>query len=105
MKCSSCINLVGSGTRYVITPTLGLGAHYYFSRHMRFEANASGFAIPHHYTIWDSDATLNFRFLGHVELRVGAKAYHFKTSPLATFYVRGTLASAFFGVRWYSNSE
>lgn len=99
------ISLVGAGTRYFISPTLGLGAHYYSSRHVRFEVNASGFAVPHHWTIWDTDASVNLRVLGHVELRVGAKAFHFKTSPSAEFFLRGTMASAFVGVRWYSNSE
>jgi hypothetical protein len=99
------INLVGQGTRNIITPTFGLGGHYYWSRHLRFEVNGSGFAVPHHWTVWDTDATVNFRFLGHLELRVGAKAFHFKTSPLADFYVRGTMASAIVGLRWYSNSE
>ncbi len=99
------ISLVGSGTRAIISPTFGLGGHYYSSRHVRFEVNGSGFAVPHHWTIWDTDATVNFRFLGHLELRAGAKAFHFKTSPLAAFYLRGTMASAFVGLRWYSNSE
>jgi hypothetical protein len=99
------ISLVGSGTRFFISPTFGLGGHYYSSRHVRVEVNGSGFAVPHHWTIWDTDATVNFRFLGHVELRVGAKAFHFKTSPSAAFFLRGTMASAFVGVRWYSNSE
>ena len=99
------IDLAGSGTRAIISPTFGLGGHYYSSRHVRFEVNGSGFAVPHHWTIWDTDATVNFRFLGHVELRVGAKAFHFKTSPSAAFYLRGTMASAFVGLRWYSNSE
>ncbi|MGD0871040.1 MAG: hypothetical protein ABSB88_15905 [Bryobacteraceae bacterium] len=99
------ISLVGSGTRAIISPTLGLGAHYYSSRHVRFEVNGSGFAVPHHWTIWDTDATVNLRLLGHVELRLGAKAFHFKTSPVAAFFLRGTMASAFVGVRWYSNSE
>ena len=99
------INLSGAGTRFFVSPTFGLGGHYYSSRHVRFEVNGSGFAVPHHWTIWDTDATLNLRFLGHVELRVGAKAFHFKTSPSAAFFLRGTMASAFVGVRWYSNSE
>jgi hypothetical protein len=99
------ISLVGAGTRYFISPTFGLGGHYYSSRHVRFEVNGSGFAVPHHWTIWDTDASVNFRFLGHIELRLGAKAFHFKTSPMAQFYMRGTMASAFVGVRWYSNSE
>ena len=99
------INLVGTGKRYFLSPTFGLGAHYYASRHVRLEVNASGFTVPRHFTIWDTDATLNVRLLGHLELRMGAKAFHFKTSTQAEFYTRGTMASAFFGLRWYSLSE
>jgi len=99
------INLGASGTRAVITPTFGLGAHYYQSRHVRIEANASGFAIPHHWTIWDTDATINLRLIGHLELRLGGKAFHLKTSTQAEFFTRGTMAAAFVGLRWYQLSE
>ena len=99
------ISLIGAGTTYFVLPTFGLGAYYYPSRHFRFEANASGFTIPHHSTIWDTDASLNMRVAGHIEIRLGAKAFHFKTSTQAEYFVKGTMASAFFGLRWYSNSE
>jgi hypothetical protein len=99
------INLVASGTRKIISPTFGLGAHYFETRHFRIEANASGFVIPHHYTIWDADATINLRLIGHVELRLGAKAFHLKTSTQADYFNHGTLTSAMIGLRWYQLSE
>jgi hypothetical protein len=88
-------------SHWFISPAIGLGASEYVSRHLRLEMNATGFAIPHHSTIWDADATANIRF-GHIELRVGGKAFHFKTSPAQEFFARSTLGSAFVGVRWYS---
>jgi hypothetical protein len=96
------LSYAGEGTRSFFAPTLGLGATEYVSRNFRLEANASGFAIPHHTTIWDADASANLRF-GHFELKLGAKAFHFKTSTQAEFFVRSTMASAFVGLRWYSD--
>jgi hypothetical protein len=95
------ISYVGIGTKYFISPEFGLGTAYYAGRHVRWEANAAGFAWPHKYTIWDADTSLNVKY-GHLELRVGAKALHIKTSTNADFYNRGTLGTAFVGVRWYS---
>jgi hypothetical protein len=96
------LTYAGQGTRAFFAPTLGVGVTKYVSRSFRLEANATGFAIPHHTTIWDTDASANLRF-GHFELRVGAKAFHFKTSTQAEFFVRNTMASAFVGLRWYSD--
>jgi hypothetical protein len=90
-----------NGSHSFITPDLGLGVTQYLSPHIRLEANASGFTIPRHTTVWDADASLNLRS-GHFELRVGAKAFHFKTSTQAEFYTRGTQGSGFVGLRWYS---
>jgi hypothetical protein len=95
------ISYQGEGTRAFISPTLGVGVAKYVSRNFRLEADATGFAIPHHFTIWDTDASANLR-LGHFEFRVGAKAFHYKTSTQAEFFVKNTMASAFVGLRWYS---
>ena len=95
------LSYAAQGSRWYLTPSFGLGAHEYVSRNFRLEANASGFTIPHHTSIWDADASANLRF-GHFELKVGAKAFHLKTSTLAQFYMRGTMASALVGLRWYS---
>ena len=91
-----------SGTKSLVLPSFGIGLSQYLSRHVRLEGNASGFAIPHHATTWDADASLNLR-AGHWELRVGAKALHFKTSTKADFFLRGTQTSGFVGLRWYSD--
>jgi hypothetical protein len=86
---------------WFVLPSVGLNATEYVSRHFRLEASASGFTIPRHNTIWDADASANVR-LGRIELRVGAKAFHFKSSTAQAYYGRGTLSSAFVGIRWYS---
>lgn len=91
-----------SGNKTLYAPTLGLGLDYYVTRKFRLEANASGFALPHRWTIWDSDASTGYR-IGKLELRVGGKAFHFRTSPKSDYYLRGTLAGAFAGVRFFLN--
>jgi hypothetical protein len=95
------ISYAASETKWFIIPTFGLSATEYFTRNIRFEASADGFAIPHHSTLYEGESTLNMR-VSHFELRGGAKLFHYKTSTTQDFYVRGTMASVFFGIRWYS---
>lgn len=95
------ISYAGIGSRWFIFPEFGLEAQYFSGRHLRLEANASGFMFPHRDTVWDADASANVKF-GHLEFRLGAKAMHFKTSPQAEYYMFGTPAGAFVGVRWHS---
>ena len=82
-------------------PTLGLGVSEYLSHHVRIEANASGFTIPHHSSIWDGDFTVNVR-VGHLEIGAGAKAFHFKTSTSGPYYLRGTLFAPAVQLRLFS---
>jgi hypothetical protein len=96
------ITYAGQGSRWFISPELGLGVAYFGGRRFRVEANAAGFTIPHHNSVWDADGSLNFR-QGHFELRVGARGFHFKTSTNAEQYMRGTMYSGFIGLRWYSD--
>ena len=95
------ITYMASGTRWYITPTLGIGTEYWLNRNVRFESNVSGFTIPHHTTTWDADASINFRY-GHFEIGAGAKAFHFKTSTDGPYYLRGTLYSPAVQIRWFS---
>jgi hypothetical protein len=95
------ISYAASGTKWFILPTFGLSATEYLTPHIRFEASADGFAIPHHSTLYEGESTINLR-VSHFEVRGGAKLFHFKTSTSQDFYMKGTLASVFFGVRWYS---
>ena len=99
------INLSGAGTKHVISPEFGLALSYYPSRHVRIEAEGSGFGFPHRYYDWDGDVSVNYRVMKHFEIRAGGRGYGLKTSTDADYYLRGRWVSAFVGVRWYSNSE
>ncbi len=94
------IQTTAYGTDWFIYPSFGLGADYLISHRLRFEARASGFAFPHRSTIWDADASLNYRF-GKFEIQGGAKAFHFKTSPEKVEYVHATYPGVYIGLRWY----
>jgi hypothetical protein len=89
-----------AGTRSIIYPTLGLGFEGTLARHLRFEAKGSGFALPHRSVIGDAEASAGVRF-GHVEVIVGARLFHFKTSPKTDEYVSGTLYGPYAGLRYY----
>jgi hypothetical protein len=95
------ISYATSGTRWFAGPILGIGVAEFGSRHFRFEANASGFAIPHHNAIWDADASANIRY-GHIEVRIGGKALHYKTTTQSDFFIKNTMGAAFVGLRYYS---
>ena len=90
------------GSKSFFTPTVGLGVARYAARSFRFEANASGFMLPHRLAIGDVDATIAYR-AGRIEARAGVKGFYFKTSPKADYYLRGTLGGAFVGIRWCSD--
>jgi hypothetical protein len=95
------ISYAATGTKWFIIPTLGLSATEYLTPNIRFEASADGFSIPHHSTLYEGESTINLR-VSHFEVRGGAKLFHFSTSANSDFYMKGTLGSVFFGVRWYS---
>jgi hypothetical protein len=99
------INLVGNGTKHIISPEFGLGFSYYPTRHFRVEFEGSGFGFPHRYYVWDGDISLNYRVMNHFEIRAGGRGLGFKTSTDSDFFIKGNYLSAFIGVRWYSNSE
>src|SRR5262249_12228896 len=90
----------GTGSKSVYLPGLGLGITEYLSKNLRVEALASGFAIPSHSALANAEADIAYKF-GRLELRVGGKVFYFKTSPQADFYMKGLLAGAFAGLRFY----
>jgi len=96
------ISYASSETKWFILPTFGVSATEYITRNIRFEFSADGFGIPHHSLLYEGESTLNFR-LSRFELRGGGKFFHFKTSTDQDFYMKGTLASVFVGIRWYSH--
>ena len=92
--------ITAKGSRKVIWPTFGLGLENTVSRHFRWEVKGSAFGVPHHALIWDTEATLAFRF-GPFEILGGEKAYHVKTSPQNAEFLSTTLWGGYAGVRWY----
>jgi len=91
--------ITDTGRHNVIFPTLGLGVSYIASKHFHIETKASGFTFPHRSTIGDAEANAVIR-AGHVEVVLGYKAYHFRTSPQATEYFRATLLAPSAGIRY-----
>jgi hypothetical protein len=100
-SAGQAITYNASGNRWFISPTIGLSATEYLAKFVRLEVNGSGFALPRHWTIWDTDGSLNFRF-GHFELGGGVRAFHVKTSTNGSYYVRGTWLTPQVSLRWYS---
>lgn len=90
------------GSKSFFTPAFGIGIHEYATRNFHFEADVSGFAWPHRFQLLDSEVTIGYR-VGKIEVRGGLKAFHFRTSPKADYFYRGTISGAFVGVRWHSD--
>jgi len=91
-----------AGSKTIVLPTLGLGITDYISQNLRIDVNASGFTIPHHSAIGDVEAAPALK-LSRLEVRGGLKLFYFKSSPSADFYMKGRLAGAFVGLRFYLN--
>ena len=94
----------GKGTRSVLFPTLGVGLEYVPSAKFRMEVRGSGFFIPHHGEIGDTQADAVYR-VGHLEIYLGGKFYHFKTSPQNQDYVIENLWGPIGGLRWVVNTK
>lgn len=89
-----------NGSKNLIYPTFGLELQQAIGRHFRWELKGSGFGVPHHGVIWDAEGSLVLRE-GPVDVFVGEKAYHFKTSPQADEYFIQTLSGLYVGARYY----
>jgi hypothetical protein len=90
----------GAATRWIIYPSLGLGVEYSVSKFFRFEAEASGFAVPYHAVIYDAEGSAAIR-AHHVEVLLGYKTFHFKTSPKQDDYVSSNMFGPYVGIRYY----
>lgn len=94
------IQTAGTGSKWFIWPSLGMGIEWMLAKHFRFELKGSGFGIPHRAALWDAEAFFAYKS-GSWELDFGGKAFHFKTSPKAEEYFRATLPGAYIGIRWF----
>ena len=89
-----------TGSKSIFRPTFGLGVDHTLSRHFRWEARATGFALPHRAVIGDAEADVAFR-VSHFELLAGGRFLHFKTNPQADQYDIGNLYGPFVSLRYY----
>lgn len=88
-----------SQSQRVLLPAVGLGMEYMASRHFRLELRGSGMAFPRRSTIGDAQGDAVVR-LGRVEVFVGGKFLHFRTSPKNDTYISSTLWGPQAGIRW-----
>ena len=89
-----------TATKSFFFPTFGLGIEHTLSSHFRWEAHASGFALPHKQVLGDLDAQIAFR-VKHFELLAGGRYLHYKTNPKADEYDVGSLWGPYVGLRYY----
>jgi hypothetical protein len=87
------------GTRNRIFPTFGVGFEYVPSARFRIEMRGSGFFVPHHGDIGDTSGSAIYR-IGHLEVSLGAKLYHYKTSQQNQDYIVQTIWGPMAGLRW-----
>ncbi len=97
------ITYMTSGSTTFWGPSVGMRVQEWVKPYFRLEAGASGFGIPHRWNTWDSDATANLR-VGHYELSVGVRAYHFRTSASHEFWFHGTMVGPVIGLRAYTSN-
>lgn len=94
----------GEGTQFSFLPVLGLGVQGYITPRFSIEGTASGFTIPHHVYQWDAEGAANIR-LNAFEVRLGFKAFAYRSSPQVDFWLRGRTLGPFIGIRWHSDSN
>lgn len=88
------------GTNFILFPEFGAAMEYAIAPHVLFRVDGAGFAIPHHSDLGETSATLSFR-KNNLEVLMGAKMLHFKTSPQKEEYEEGTFMTPFVGIRWH----
>ena len=92
---------VATGSKSLILPSLGGEFEAQLGSHFRWEAKASGFALPHRSAIGDAQALIAIRVTHNIEIIGGERFYYLKTSPKADQYFRDKLYGAFVGLRYY----
>jgi hypothetical protein len=92
-------NNLATGSKTVILPTLGVAVGSQFGKYFRWDVRASGFGLPGHSDIGDVSGLVAFR-LSKVEVVVGDRYLHFKTSPRSDMYSSQTLQGVYGGLRF-----
>lgn len=88
-------------TQWFIYPSLGAAVERSLTRRFRLELKGSGFALPHHATLWDAEASANYRVNSRLEVVLQGRDFHFRTTPQKDEYMHATLPAVGLGLRWY----
>ena len=88
-------------TQWFIYPALGAAIERSLTRRFRLEFKGSGFALPRHSTLWDAEASANYRVNSRLEVVLEGRDFHFRTTPQKDEYMHATLPAIGLGVRWY----
>lgn len=91
---------IAEGTKNTILPSFGLGLEQAPSKAFRWEARASGFALPGRAYTWNAEAAAVVR-MGKFELLGGGRAFSVKTSPKDDAYYKQSLYGPYVGLRFY----
>ncbi len=97
----NAVETTATGSHDIVYPTFGLKVEYPVTKSFRLEAETSGFGIPKHAGQWDADVTAALRIHRHFELRVGEKAFYYKTSPKGEEYFSQLVYGVYGGLRFY----
>jgi len=89
-----------AGTKTITLPTFGVALDGTVSKHFRWEVRGSGFALPHRSEIGEAEGNIAVR-VNRVELILGARMYHFRTTPRADHFDSGTPYGPYVGLRLY----
>jgi len=87
-------------SNYVLLPEFGAAMEYALAPHVLFRVDGAGFGIPRRADLGEASATISFR-KNNLEVLMGAKMLHFKTTPQKDEYETATFVTPFVGVRWH----
>lgn len=98
------VEYAGEGTNWFFLPTVGVAAQGYMTPRFSLEGSVSGFAFPGRQRSWEAEGAANIRFKSY-SIRIGAKGFHFRTSPKGEYWIRGTMFGPFVSFRLHSDSD
>ncbi len=85
---------------WLIYPSLGVGIEKRFSRNLKWELKGEGFALPSRTQLWDAQTDVAIRG-SRIEVLIGGRVLHFRTSPQKPEYIYATMPGGFVEFRWH----
>lgn len=92
-------NNIATGSKRIIMPTLGMALGSDFGKYFRWDVRASGMGLPGRGDIGDVEALVAAR-VSKVEVVIGERYLHYKTSPRSDMYSSQTMQGVYGGLRF-----